>query len=212
MALAVALPAEETAYARKTRSRILAAAERRFKHYGYAKTTIVDIAADCAMSNANVYRFYRSKADLVDTIAGGLVASCERLCREVASRPVPAKERLVEFIVELYQWKRREHLRNPRIHELLAVGTDEARGFVTNHLNVLADLLAGIIVDGVNTREFAVKDARRLARTILDASVKFIDPRLVARYSSEDLEGRVRDIMTMIVGSLDSPGRRTRSS
>jgi AcrR family transcriptional regulator len=194
----------------QTRGRILAAAERRFKQYGYAKTTIVDVAADCAMSNANVYRFYRSKADLIDAIAGGLVDSCERLSREIASRPVPAKRRLVEFIVELYQWKRRNHLRNPRIHELLAVGTEEGRDYVTTHLKVLADLLAGIIVDGVNDGEFVVKDARRLARTILDASVKFIDPRLVARYSSEDLEGRVRDLMTVIVGSLESPARRTR--
>jgi AcrR family transcriptional regulator len=208
--VAVAMPAEESAYARKTRERILAAAERRFKQYGYAKSTIVDIAADCAMSNANVYRFYRSKADLVDAIAGGLVIRCERVCREVASRPISAKMRLVEFMVELYQWKRREHQRNPRMHELLAVGTDEGRGFVTRHLNVLADLLAGIIVDGVNKGEFVVKDPPRLARIIQDATVKFIDPRLVARYCGENLETRVRDVMTTIVRSLDSRSGRHR--
>jgi AcrR family transcriptional regulator len=201
--VALAMPAEESASARKTRARILAAAERRFKHYGYAKSTIVDIAADCAMSNANVYRFYRSKADLVDALTARLVVRCERFCREVTTRPISAKARVVEFMVELYRWKRREYQRNPRMHELLAVVTDEGRGFISNHLNVIADLLADIIVDGVNKGEFVVKDPPRLARIIQDATIKFVDPRLIARYCGEDLEVRVRDVMTTIVRSLD---------
>ena len=206
------MPAEESAYARKTRGRILAAAERRFKHYGYAKTTIVDIAADCAMSNANVYRFYKSKADLVDAIAGGLIVGCERVCREVSSRPIPAKARLVEFMVELYRWKRRELLRNPRMHELLMLATEEGRAFVTTHLSALLDTLVDIIEDGVIKREFVVKDAQHLARIIQDATVKFVNPRLVAQHYDEDLETRLRDVMATIVRSLDSPaGRATRS-
>jgi AcrR family transcriptional regulator len=202
------MPCTESSYARKTRARILAAAERRFKHYGYAKTTIVDIAADCAMSNANVYRFYKSKADLVDAIAGGLIIKCERVCREVVSRPISARARLIEFMVELYRWKRQEHSRNPRMHELLAVATDEGRAFVTDHLNVLGDLLVEIILDGKRKREFVVSDAPLLAHVIQDATVKFIDPRLVAWHDGEDLEERLRNVMTTIVESLGPPDRR----
>lgn len=55
--------------ARKTRALILDVADRHFKRYGYTKTTIVDIASDCAMSHANVYRFFRNKADLADAVA-----------------------------------------------------------------------------------------------------------------------------------------------
>jgi AcrR family transcriptional regulator len=201
-------PDVESPYARKTRARILAAAERRFKHYGYGKTTIVDIAADCAMSNANVYRFYKSKADLVDAIAGGLVIKCERVCREVASRQTSAKARLIEFIVELHRWKRQEHARNPRMHELLAVATNEGRAFVTTHLNALSDLLIEIILDGKRQREFVVEDAPQAAQVIQDATVKFVDPRLVAWYESEDLEERLRNLMATIVKGLEAPGRR----
>jgi len=91
----------ETAYARKTRARILATAEKRFKHYGFAKTTIVDIADDCAMSHANVYRFFRNKTEIVDAIAVGWLAKIERVCADVASgrcRP-PTPHR---FVVELH--------------------------------------------------------------------------------------------------------------
>ena len=58
-----------TPEARKTRAMIVEVAERHFKRYGYGKTTIVEIASDCAMSHANVYRFFRNKAELADAVA-----------------------------------------------------------------------------------------------------------------------------------------------
>ncbi|MGO6907884.1 helix-turn-helix domain-containing protein, partial [Rhizobium ruizarguesonis] len=39
-------------------TRILDAAERLFRHYGYSKTTVADIARDLGMSPANIYRFF----------------------------------------------------------------------------------------------------------------------------------------------------------
>src|ERR1700722_15041163 len=109
--IAPAAAAPETAYARKTRARILAAAEKRFKYYGFTKTTIVDIADACAMSHANVYRFFRNKTEIVDAIAVNWLVKIERVCADVAARPDPATQRLVDFVVELHRWKRREHLR-----------------------------------------------------------------------------------------------------
>ncbi len=110
MTLPAIVSGKETAYARKTRARILDAAEKRFKHYGFAKTTIVDIADDCSMSHANVYRFFNNKTEIVDAIAVGWLAKSERVCAEVASRPVPAAQRLVDYVIELHRFKRREHI------------------------------------------------------------------------------------------------------
>jgi len=41
--------------------KILEAAERRFAHYGYGKTTMAEIAQDADMSVGNLYRFFRNK-------------------------------------------------------------------------------------------------------------------------------------------------------
>src|SRR4051794_12252262 len=43
-----------------TAKRILDEAERLFRHYGYSKTTVADIARELGMSPANIYRFYAS--------------------------------------------------------------------------------------------------------------------------------------------------------
>jgi AcrR family transcriptional regulator len=38
--------------------KIVAAARARFQRYGYAKTSMQEIAADCGMSAANLYHYY----------------------------------------------------------------------------------------------------------------------------------------------------------
>lgn len=194
--------AGESAYARATRARLLAAAERRFKHYGYAKTTMVEIASDCAMSHANVYRFFRNKADIVDAIAADWLRKSEKICREVARRPLPAKRRLVDFVIELHRWKRRAYLRDARAHEMLAAASYEGRPFIGVHLGVLADILVEIIEDGNALGEFTVRDPRLLANIIGDATMKFCDPRLVEQYSDQPLESQARDVMRVLIDGL----------
>jgi AcrR family transcriptional regulator len=180
----------------------MAAAEKRFRHYGFGKTTIVDIASDCAMSHANVYRFFRNKTELVDAIATGWLEKTERLCRDVADRTQPARERLVDFVLELHRWKRREHLRDTRTHELLSLVSANGRPFVTSHLNVLAGILVEIIEDGNRHGEFAVDDPPAFARVIQIATLKFCDPRLVAQYHDEPLEDQAREVMHALIAGL----------
>ena len=57
-------------------TRILDSAEKLFRHYGYAKTNVADIAKDLGMSPANIYRFFASKVEIHQAI-------CARLLRTV---------------------------------------------------------------------------------------------------------------------------------
>ncbi len=196
------MSAKQSAYARTTRARILAAAERRFRHYGFAKTTIVDIASDCAMSHANVYRFFRNKTELVDAIAEDWLGKSERVCRDVLRRSASAKQRLVDFVIELHRWKRREHLRDGRVYELLAMATHEGRPFITVHQRALADILVEIIEDGNRRGEFAVPDPPLVAQVIQDATLKFCHPQLVAQYQSEPLEAQAENVMRTLIAGL----------
>ena len=48
---------------------IVEAAKKRFSHFGYAKTTMAEVASDCAMSPGNLYRFFPGKLDIAEAIA-----------------------------------------------------------------------------------------------------------------------------------------------
>ena len=75
-----------------TRARIMEAAEALFRRLGYAKTAVVDIAAELGMSPANIYRFFPSKNAIVEAI-------CQRCLTEVeekawaAARSCPPRKR-----------------------------------------------------------------------------------------------------------------------
>src|SRR2546425_13324408 len=62
-----------------TRGRIMETAEALFRRIGFAKTTVAEIAAELAMSPANVYRFFSSKNAIVEAI-------CQRCLSEVENR------------------------------------------------------------------------------------------------------------------------------
>ena len=51
------------------REQIVQAAKKRFSHFGYAKTTMAEVATDCCMSPGNLYRFYPGKLDIAEAIA-----------------------------------------------------------------------------------------------------------------------------------------------
>ena len=196
----------ESAEARKSRALILAAAERHFKHYGHAKTTIMEIARDCAMSHANVYRFFRSKSDLVDAVATLWLDKIVAVGTAVLSRPGTAEERLVAFAFELHRMKKRELLRTSRVHELLSIAARDGRSCIELHETRIAGLYARIVEDGVAAGEFACDDARAAGVALHAMTMKFCHPWLVEQYRDQDLERQMRDVLSIVVDGLRKRG------
>ena len=74
-----------------TKARIVEAAEALFRQIGFAKTTVADIAAELAMSPANVYRFFPSKDAIVEAICRRCLAEVEEQAWQIARSKAPAK-------------------------------------------------------------------------------------------------------------------------
>src|SRR5262245_44422694 len=84
-----------------TRRRILAAARANLRRFGAGKATVVDIARDLGMSHSNVYRFFRTKAEILDAVVEEWLAAEEALLADLSSAPGPAGERLERLILTL---------------------------------------------------------------------------------------------------------------
>ncbi|MFN9357805.1 MAG: TetR/AcrR family transcriptional regulator, partial [Alphaproteobacteria bacterium] len=69
------------------RGNILEAARKRFLHYGYAKTTMAEIASDCSMSPGNLYRYFPGKLDIAEAICTEAGEYAVARLREVTRRP-----------------------------------------------------------------------------------------------------------------------------
>ena len=58
---------------------ILKAAELRFNVYGYQKTAMAEVAGDCTMSAANLYRYFDNKLAIGAALAKQCLAENEIL-------------------------------------------------------------------------------------------------------------------------------------
>ena len=67
------LPGQRGPQQHEMRDRIVRAAEARFRHYGYGKTTVSEIAADLSVSSAYIYKFFGSKIAICEAVCGSLL-------------------------------------------------------------------------------------------------------------------------------------------
>ena len=88
------LPGQRGPQHHEMRDRIVRAAEQRFRHYGYGKTTVSEIAADLSVSSAYIYKFFDSKVAICEAVCGGLLGRIDEALRAEAQANRPASERL----------------------------------------------------------------------------------------------------------------------
>jgi len=173
--------AETPDHSPDTRTRILDEAERLFRHYGYTKTTVADIARDLGMSPANVYRFFASKAAIHEALADRMVARHEIATLEIARLPLPASDRLRIFVIETHKATVATMLDQQKVHEMVSVALEEQWPVIERHLDRIAAILAMIIKDGIASGEFADQDPDRAARCFQASSISVCHPQVVAQ-------------------------------
>ena len=153
----------------RTRRRILQATTQLYRDIGYNKTNVVDIAHTAAMSPANIYRFFRSKKDIEETVVAELLDEVFQAAAHVARAGGSAVHRLRDVfrtIAELHEGRRTN---DRKLHELVAAATRANRPMVRHYIDRIAGLVTPIIAAGQARGEIRSGDSARLARCVLGA-------------------------------------------
>ena len=162
-------------------TRILDAAERLFRHYGYTKTNVADIARDLGMSPANVYRFFATKGAIHEALADRMLAEKEVAALRIARLPMPAAERLRLYIVESYKSTVATMIGEQKVHEMVSIALEQQWAVIERHLDRMNDILAIIIKDGIKSGEFRDQDADVAARCFAASVISVCHPQVVAQ-------------------------------
>ncbi len=165
----------------ETRARILTEAERLFRYYGYAKTTVADIAEACAMSSANVYRFFPSKSAINEAICGVIISELEGRLRKIAAADAPASQRLSRFIELIARYTLETYTQEKKVHDMVVVAMEENWGAIERHLRASEAMIADIIASGVKAGEFKPQDPASAAKCVHFALAGFSHPVLAAQ-------------------------------
>lgn len=186
------------------KNQILCAAGARFALHGFHKTTMAEIAQDCKMSAANLYRYFESKSDIGAAIAARHFATKEQAWREVVRRPgLSASQRLEVFIIENMRCVYDEFCNQPRVSELVEFIAAEHWDLVQRHLDTNRALLAEVLAEGNRTGEFDVPDVVASAEAIQMATAKFCTPlMMLGKHSLDELERLARGVVGLLIRGL----------
>jgi AcrR family transcriptional regulator len=186
-----------------TRDRILHAAMARIKHYGYGKTTMAEIAADCGMSPGNIYRFFEAKIDIAEAMARLHYAEVQAELGTIARKKEwPADQRLREVFRKRLRDSFFLFEENAKILEVAEVLHRERPLLANEHLASERVFLSAILEDGEKAGIFAPGDHAFTAEMIQSATMKFSVPQLFSRLNLPKLERELEGVLDLILNGL----------
>lgn len=186
-----------------TRECILKAAMERIQHYGYAKTTMSEIARDCGMSAGNIYRFFASKVDIAEAMARKFNMEIHQDQAKIARKAASAVDRLREIIEYEMETTFDKLDKDAKILEVAEVLARERPLFATEELAQERIHLVKILKDGISEGVFAsITDLDRAAEMIQTATMKFRYPQLFTRLTIEQLREEYNGVMDLVIAGL----------
>lgn len=192
--------AERTA--EQTRELILATAEAHLRRYGYARTTVSEIARACKMSHANVYRFFKTKADVVDAVVERWLSNVEQTLLTIAQQPASASDRLQTFVLELHHIKRTKLVEDPELFEAFSAILDADRTVVEHHLQTLYAILQQILSSGVKSGEFQITNLALATEAVSAATLKFHHPLMIRESLQQPQEEQAIAVVKLLTTAL----------
>jgi AcrR family transcriptional regulator len=185
--------------------KILQAASDRIKHFGYAKTTMAEIAADLRMSAGNLYRFFASKLDIAEALAKTQrEKQLEELSEIVQRSDLSAREKLVAALTHdigtTYKLVREE----PRIVEIVDIIARERPQFFAQRLREEREFLVTILLDGIKSGEFyPAENVEFLAECVQSAITKFRSPLMMQNSELSDLTRQMDGVLELLMKGLN---------
>jgi AcrR family transcriptional regulator len=186
----------------ETRARILKEAERLFRHFGYSKTTVADIADACGMSSANVYRFFASKSQINEAICNLIISDLEGQLRTIAIADAPASERLTRFIELIARHTVETFVQEKKVHDMVVVALEEQWGSIERHLQVTTAMIADIIASGIASGEFKPQDPQLAAKCVHCSLAGLKHPVVVAQCRNDPEMASPAQMAAFILSAL----------
>jgi AcrR family transcriptional regulator len=184
------------------RDQIVEAAGEHFRHYGYEKTTVSDLAKAIGFSKAYIYKFFDSKQEIGEAICAktlsGIVATVEKAVAEAAT-PTDKFRRLLKILVTTNV---NLFFNDRKLYDVAAYAAGEQWPSARVYCERIRQIMTDIVREGRESGEFERK-------TPLDETVRAIDlvmqpyvNPLLLQYSLDVIEEAPVQLSNLVLRSL----------
>lgn len=187
------------------RLHIMDAARQRFIDYGYGKTTMVEIAQDCACSAANLYRYFDSKQEIAVAVCQECMCERTKVLREIVRRPdCSAVDRLRNYVLGGLAFTREKSELSSKLNDLIAYILEQRKDLVHAKIQAQSALIAEVLAYGNETGEFDVDDVIATAQAIYASLTLFDVPIFQPLYSEEEFIKIANNTVNLLLKGLVS--------
>src|ERR1700749_4295873 len=185
------------------RTQIVDAAKKRFSHFGYAKTTMAEVASDCAMSPGNLYRFFQGKLDIAEAIATEDYSKHLEHLRKLAVAPgKDARQRLHDLLFEELRRTYHKLEKDPRAYEMARLISQERPEYANWMLGEERKILVELMDEAERRGEFVPENKEFTAEMIQSATMKFRYPQLWSKLTLPQREGELEGVLQLLINGI----------
>ncbi|WP_051242581.1 TetR/AcrR family transcriptional regulator [Stappia stellulata] len=185
-----------------TPERALATAGELLRASGPDHVTVTEIARRLGMSHSNIYRFYPSKAALLDAVMARWLGDLETSLDDAIAAVSAPDDRLAAYVLTLSDALRERASADPPGFAAYAVLSERAQAAMTAHAAACRSRIAAILADGMTQGVFAHGDATAVARAIDNATLCLRHPGLVHAAAPPPSGEEAEDLVILILEGL----------
>jgi len=184
------------------RDQIIDAADAHFSRYGYAKTTMADMAGAIGFSKAYIYKFFDSKQAIGEAICSKTLATQFAAISAAVAAASGPHEKVRALLRTAVEQCLTQFFNDRKLYDIAA--HSRAEGWVSSekHVAQINDLLANIVQEGRAIGAFERKTPLdEVCRGIMLAALPLADP-LLLQHNLDQVEEGLPAITGLILRSL----------
>lgn len=159
------------------RDQIVEAANGCFARYGYAKTTVADLAREIGFSKAYIYRFFNSKQAIGEAICTSRLDQIVESTRAAIEQGSSANDRFRRMAKSLTTLSVELFFHDRKIYDIAAHSSGEQWASARAYQDSLRGMIMEIVQEGRERGEFERKTPLdETCRAIFYAMMPFVEP------------------------------------
>ena len=184
------------------RQQIIAAADQHFRHYGYGKTTVADLARAIGLSSAYIYKFFESKQAIGHAVVQLILSDMVDGVQRIADERTSTSDRLRRIFQTLARRGLELFFNQRKMHDIAVTACAEHWPAIDLYKERLGQILVQVIAEGRENGDFERKTPLdETAHAIMHAMSAFLHPMLLEECQDE-AEGQALAIANLVLRSL----------
>lgn len=184
------------------RAQIVEAADAYFRHYGYHKTTVADLAKAIGLSTAYIYKFFESKQAIGEAICGKCLGIISDELQKIAYSQCSASERLAKMYLSIARESARRFFHDRRLHDIVNISRTSQWQTALDHQAVILELILHVLAEGRSAGEFENESSlMKTGRTVAETFLLVSHPVLLEE-NLEGLDDRAAEISALVLRGL----------